>query len=676
MKSRLLMFCAALVLAVFSCEQKESAPEFWSGLYPEHMDSTVRPGDNFFAYINGGWIKNTEIPADKSSYGIGYILHEKSQDDVKAIIEESSEGDFAFGTDEQKVGDLYASYMNMEKRNELGITPLNEDFAMIDGIQNLTDLSRVFATIGKYGGGTPLNFFVGADWKTPTEYSLFCWQGGLGLPDREYYLSDEGNFPANREAYMDHMVKMFELAGFDGSAQMAKEMMDLESQIAAVHWKKEENRDRIRMYNPFPVDSLDAVISNFDWKVFLEESETPNLDKIIITQPSFVMGLNDILASTDISVWKKYCKWLVLNDGASRISEDFDNQNFEFYSKTLRGTQEQRPMWRRGVSVVNGNLGEVVGKVYVKRHFPAEAKERMTKLVENLTKAYEMSIKDLDWMSDSTKEQALVKLSKFTTKIGYPDKWKDYSEVVINPEDLTGNIKSANLAVHRRELAKLGGPIDKTEWHMNPQTVNAYYNPPMNEIVFPAAIMQAPIFDLTADDAVNYGGIGAIIGHEIGHGFDDKGSTYDGDGALNNWWTDEDRSEFEKRTQKLVAQYDSYELFDDLNVNGTFTLGENIGDLGGMSIALKAYQLSLNGQEAPEMDGLSGTQRFFLGYTQTWRNKSREETTRMRVRTDPHSPPKFRVNGVVRNVPEWYEAFNIQEGDSLYLPPEERVKIW
>jgi putative endopeptidase len=387
-------------------------------------------------------------------------------------------------------------------------------------------------------------------------------------------------------------------------------------------------------------------------------------------------ALNDIIKDTRMDDWKTYLRWKVLDAGASLLSEELDQQNFEFYSKTLRGVEQPLPRWKRAVANVNANLGEVVGKVYVARHFPPQAKEQMLELVSNLIKAYEISIKELDWMSDETKTQALDKLSKFTPKIGYPDSWEDYSSLEIEADDLVGNMQRSNLFVYEKNLARQGGPVDRSEWGMTPQTVNAYYNPPLNEIVFPAAILQPPFFDLTADDAVNYGSIGAVIGHEIGHGFDDSGSTFDGDGVLRNWWAEQDKAEFEKRTAKLIEQYSAFKPFDDLSVNGEFTLGENIGDLGGLSIALLAYKLSLDGKEAPVMDGFTGEQRVFLGYAQGWLGKSRDEALREQINTDPHSPRQYRVNGVVRNIPEFYEAFEIAATDALYLPPEERVKIW
>jgi putative endopeptidase len=469
---------------------------------------------------------------------------------------------------------------------------------------------------------------------------------------------------------------MFDLAGFDGGAEAAGSIMALETRIAGVHMTKEKARDWMNNYNKVAVADLGNVMPAFNWDGYFAELGLGELEEIIILQTDYMGGLDAIIQDTDIETWKTYLTWAALNDKASLLGEDLDNQNFAFYGTALSGTEEQEEDWRRAVGAVNGTLGEVVGKVYVKNHFPPEAKERMLGLVGNLITAYEVSIKDLDWMGEETKAQALEKLFKFEPKIGYPDEWRDYSAMDVEPDDLFGNIERAALAEYQRQLDRQGGPVDRKEWGMTPQTVNASYNPTMNQITFPAAILQPPFFDLAADDAVNYGAIGAVIGHEIGHGFDDKGSTFDGDGALRNWWTDEDRDEFEKRTGTLVDQFDSYKVFDDLHVNGEFTLGENIGDLGGLSIALKAYKMSLNGEEAPIIDGYTDKQRVFLGWAQVWRRKYRDEELRRRIATDPHSPAEFRVNGIVRNVPEFYEAFGVTEEDALYLPEEERVKIW
>jgi putative endopeptidase len=415
---------------------------------------------------------------------------------------------------------------------------------------------------------------------------------------------------------------------------------------------------------------------DFDWGTLLREAGTQKQDSLVVTQVAYTRALNDIIKSTPLDAWKTYLKWSVVHGSATALNAELDAENFAFYGKTLNGMQEQQPQWRRAVGVVNGNLGEMVGKVYVKEHFSPEAKERMLTLVANLLQAYETSIKELDWMSEDTRKQAMDKLSKFTPKIGYPDKWRDYSALQMVRNDLYGNLKRSAEFEYQRQINKLGKPVDRDEWQMTPQTVNAYYNPPLNEIVFPAAILQPPFFDLHAEDAVNYGAIGGVIGHEIGHGFDDQGSTFDGDGVMRNWWTEQDLEEFKNRTGALVAQYNDFKVYEDLPLNGEFTLGENIGDLGGLSIALKAYKASLNGKEAPVLDGFTGEQRVFIGWGQAWLNKAREEYLRKQVNTDPHSPAKFRVNGVVRNVPEFYTAFGVKPTDSLFLAPEKRVKIW
>lgn len=666
---------SGLVLFMACKGDQKSDKELTSGLYLENMDTLVNPGDNFQAYVNGVWIKNTEIPADKSSYSIGTIVREQAEENVKKIIEESADGEFALGSDEQKVGDLYASFMDLETRNELGAAPLQPEFEKIDALNGSDDLAAYFAYANKYGFNVPWGLFIYQDFKDPTIYTVYTWQSGLGLPDREYYLKDDDRSVEIRGKYQDHIAAMFGLAGLDNGEAAAKTVLEFETALAQRHLEKEKTRDLVSLYNMFPVDTLPALLPAFNWNIYLEEAGLSEQDKLGVLMLDYTKSLDEILRSTDMESWKTYLKWSVIDANASRLNEAMDEQNWSFYSRELRGTQEQRPLWRRGVSVVNRTLGEVVGKVYVKKHFPPEAKERMDTLVANLQKAYEASIKELDWMGEETKAQALDKLSKFTPKIGYPNKWKEY-DIEVSANDLYGNLRRSSLMEYNRELAKLGQPIDREEWGMTPQTVNAYYNPTLNEIVFPAAILQPPFFDLNADDAVNYGAIGGVIGHEIGHGFDDTGSTFDGDGAMRNWWTDEDKEEFKKRTGALIAQYDSFEVLPDLNVNGTFTLGENIGDLGGLSIALKAYKMSLDGKEPPVLDGFTGEQRVFLGWAQAWLGKSRAEALRVQVNTDPHSPRDFRVNGVVRNIPEFYSAFNVEEGDSLYLPPGERVKIW
>jgi putative endopeptidase len=667
---------AEAIEAVETVEVVEVATEKHSGLLPDFMNMAVRPGADFNAFVNGSWIDTAEIPADRASDSVGLMVHEQSVANVKVIIEESAAGDFAKGTDEQKVGDLYASYMDMETRNVLGVTPLQHEFARIHELDSKADLAVYFAEANKVGVNVPFALGQYVDFKDPNTYMMYTWQGGLGLPDREYYFEEDEKSQEIRAAYVTHIEKMFELAALPDGGQAAQMIMALETRMAAEHMKKELTRDMVALYNKIPLSELPDLMPEFTWDAYLDAAVISDIDGLVVTQLDYMKALDGIIADTSMDDWKTYLAWKALNANASLLNEELDQQNFAFYSNTLRGIEQQLPQWKRAVSNVNNNLGEVVGKVYVARHFPPEAKEQMLELVSNLIKAYEASIKNLDWMGDETKTQALDKLSKFTPKIGYPDKWKDYSALDIEPDDLVGNMYRSAMFEYETNITRQGGPVDKTEWNMTPQTVNAYYNPPLNEIVFPAAILQPPFFDLGADNAVNYGSIGAVIGHEIGHGFDDAGSTFDGDGVLRNWWTDEDKAEFETRTAKLIGQYNEFQPFEDLNVNGEFTLGENIGDLGGLSIALLAYEISLDGETPPVMDGYTGQQRVFIGYAQGWRGKSRDEALRVQINTDPHSPRQYRVNGVVRNVPEFYEAFDIAETDALYLAPEDRVKIW
>ncbi len=673
-----LLIGAVALLTVAACGQKdaqEPPKPLVSGIDVAGMDTGVRPGDDFFAYVNGTWVQNAEMPADKSRYGLFDILRDESQEAVKAIIEESASGDFPKGTDEQKVGDLYTSFLDWETRDARGIEPLQPELERIDAIESYDDMAVYFAGALTRGLDAPFGAQQLTDFLDPTQYAILLAQSGLGLPDREYYFKDDPTSVAIRDKYVAHIEKMFDLAGITGGAEAAQTIMALETRLAAEHMKKEKMRDYAGNYRKFALDDLPGIMPNFNWDAYLGELGIQDLPEIVVYNLEYLQALDGIIQDTDLDTWKTYLTWSALNNTASRLTRTLDDQNFDFYGRTLSGTEEQRADWRRAVSTVDGVLGEVVGKVYVKKHFPPEAKERMLELVGNLVKAYEKSIKALDWMGDETKAQALDKLSKFTPMIGYPDKWREYN-FDIEADDYFGNIERAAYAEYKRQLERQGGPVDRTEWGMNPQTVNAYYNPPLNQIVFPAAILQPPFFNLEADDAVNYGAIGAVIGHEIGHGFDDKGSTFDGDGVLRNWWTDQDRSEFEKRTGALIEQYNAFRPFDDLAVNGEFTQGENIGDLGGIAIGLLAYKMSLDGKEPPVIDGFTGVQRVFLGFGQVWRGIIRDEELRRRIATDPHSPAIYRTNGPVRNVPEWYEAFGVTEEHALYLPPEERVKIW
>lgn len=672
MKNIKITLLAATVMMV-SCEKKEPLV---SGITKKNMDTLVNPGDNFQEFVNGKWMKNTKIPADKSSYGAFDMLYDQSQKDVKAIIEEASKGSFADGSDQQKIGDFYASYMNRKERDAKRITPIQPELKAIDAIANYSDLAAFFGTANRTGLAAPFAISVTQDFKNPNVYTLMTWQGGLGLPEREYYLQNDPKMVDVRKKYVAHIENMFKLTGMPNPAESAAKIMALETTLAKNHMTKEDTRETSKLYNKYEIKNLKTLMPDFDWNAMLAKAGIANQKIVVVSQVEYTKSLNNIIKNTPLDTWKTYLKWSLINNTASHLTTSLDKANFEFYGKTLYGTEKQEDDWKRAVNAVNGSLGEVVGKVYVEKHFSPEAKERMTGMVKNLLKAYAESIKKLDWMSEATKKQALAKVDKFMIKIGYPDKWIDYSSLKVAKNDLYGNAQRSTEFEYNRLLNKLGKPVDRTEWGMTPQTVNAYYNPSLNEIVFPAAILQPPFFDLKADDAVNYGGIGAVIGHEIGHGFDDQGATFDGDGVMRNWWTDADLKAFKAKTEALVAQYNGFKVFPDLNVNGAFTLGENIGDLGGLSIAIKAYKMSLNGKEAPKMDGYTGMQRVFLGWGQVWLDKSREESLRSQVAGDPHSPAKFRINGVVRNVPEFYEAFNIKPTDSLYLAPEKRVKIW
>jgi putative endopeptidase len=667
---------AASVLVLHSCGKSENDQPMQSGIIKKNMDTLVKPGDNFEAYVNGTWLRNTKIPADKSSYGAFDFIYDKSQEDVKAIIEAAAKSNAADGSNEQKIGNFFDSYMNQKDRDAKGISALQPEFRTIDAIASYADLASFFGQCNRQAIMYPFGVSVQQDFKKPTEYVLMTWQGGIGLPEREYYTLTDAKSKQIRDLYLRHIQNMLTLGQIADPLGSAAKILALETQLANAHMKKEDTRNTAALYNKYATADLKQLMPDFDWNAYLTSAGIQNEKNIVVSQIAYTKALNNIIKNTPLDVWKTYLKWGVLHASATGLTSAIDNENFSFYGKTLYGAEKQREQWRRAVEAVNSNLGEIVGKEYVAKHFPPEAKQRMTELVRNLLKAYEESIKKLEWMSPETKKQALEKISKFNPKIGYPNKWRDYSALKIAKNDLFGNMQRATAFEYQRNLNKLGKPVDKDEWGMNPQTVNAYYNPSLNEIVFPAAILQPPFFDLKADDAVNYGGIGAVIGHEIGHGFDDQGANFDGDGVMRDWWTATDLAAFKQRTSALVDQYNGFKVFPDLNVNGQFTLGENIGDLGGLSIAIKAYKMSLNGKKSPVLDGFTGEQRVFLGWGQVWLNKDREAALRNQVASDPHSPSKFRINGTIRNVPEFYDAFNVKAGDSLYIAPEKRVKIW
>lgn len=662
---------AALVLASCGKDQKLK-----SGVLLANMDTLVKPGDDFDAYVNGGWVKKNKIPSDKAAYGVFEMLDDKAQENVKAIIEDASKGDFAAGSNEQKIGDYYASFLDVKGRDAKGLSPLQPELAKIDAIKTYDDLAAYFGAANATGFATPFALGVIGDFKDPTKNMLYVWQGGLGLPEREYYLATDAKSVEIRDKYVKHIERMMQLAGWSDGAGAARKILSFETSLAQQQMKKEETRQTTLLYNKFKIADLKTLTPNFNWALYLKNAGVTNQTDITICQLNYVKAADGIISRTPLDTWKTWLKWGALHTSANALTSALDKEDFDFYDKTLYGIAEQKPMWRRAVDAVNGSLGEIVGQVYVKKHFSPEAKDQVKELVNNLLKAYESSIKNLDWMTPATKKEALDKLSKITVKIGYPDKWKDYSKLDVRKGDYFGNQMRSGIFEYQRQLDKLGKPVDKTEWTMNPQTINAYYNPLWNEIVFPAAILQAPFFDPEADPAVNYGSIGAVIGHEIGHGFDDQGSGFDGDGVMRDWWTKEDRAAFQKKTAALIGQYDTFKVFPDLNVNGTYTQGENIGDLGGCGIAYKAYKMSLKGEEAPVIDGFTGDQRFFIGYAQSWLGKMRDEYLRTLVATNPHAPDHFRVIGILRNIPEWYTAFNVKPGDKMYLAPEQRVKIW
>lgn len=688
--------CASMIAGLSACndqtEVKTAAPApasqttatasavkqaLSSGIDTANFDKSVRPQDDFYSYVNGGWIKSTKIPADRTSVGAFYDLREHAKNDIKAIIEEvAAKKDLKPGSDEQKVADLYRSYMDTDTLNKLGITPLNAEIAKIDAIKTTDDLVKYFGAEQPVSGATPLAFFVDIDSKDSSRYISQIWQYGLSLPEKDYYFNDAERFVKIRSAFVEHMTKMFKLAGWDKPRKSAEAIMKLETAIADAHWDVVASRDSTKTYNKYNVADLKELAPEINWTEYLTALGIGDQKEIIINQPSFISGLGKLVKDTDIATWKTYLRWHLLTNYAGDLGQDFYDENFDFFARTLNGQEEPQPRWKRGVGKVSGLLGEIVGKVYVKRHFTPEAKDRMEQLVENLRKAYGSSVDELDWMTPATKEAAKTKLAKFNPKIGYPNKWKDYSELSIKADDLVGNEIRAGIVEHKKDIAKLGAPIDRGEWHMTPQTVNAYYNPTMNEIVFPAAILQPPFFNMAADDAVNYGGIGAVIGHEMGHGFDDQGAKFDGDGNMRDWWTEADLKAFQEKTKALVAQYNGFFVYPDLHVNGELTLGENIGDLSGVTIAYKAYKMSLNGKEAPVIDGLTGDQRFFLGFAQIWRAKVKEQAMRNRVATDPHSPAKFRAIGSLENMPQFYATFDVKPGDKMYVEPAKRVKIW
>ena len=653
------------------------APEPVSGIDQSGFDLTTRPQDDFHRYVNGKWIDENEIPPDFPMWGSAVKLFDESEKAQQAIIEElAARDDLQPGSEEQKVRDYFVAFMDTARVEALGAEPLADLLARVDAVSSKAEWVGLAGELARYGVQSPISMFIAQDPGDSRRYIATLWQSGLGLPNRNYYTEEGESFDEIRSRYPEYMQSLFGLAGLEAGAGEAEAIYQLERRLAALHWLPEETREADRTYNLFAVSDLGGLTASIDWQGYLTGRGIGDEQEIVIGQPDYITGLGEVLADVSLEDLKAYTRFKIIQRSSSYLSSDFYDASFDFNSRLLAGVQEQPERWKRAVRSVNGNLGEALGKVYVDRHFPPEAKQRMEQLVDNLLVEFGVAIGELEWMSPETKARAQEKRGKFTTKIGYPDEWRDYGALEISPDDLYGNVMRGSAFDYAREIDKLGKPIDRGEWGMTPQTVNAYHNPRMNEIVFPAAILQPPFFDLAADDAVNYGAIGGVIGHEIGHAFDDQGRKYDGDGNLNDWWTEADATAFAASAAKLVAQYEAYSPLEGLHVNGQLTLGENIGDLTGLVLGYRAYQRSLGGEEAPVIDGLTGDQRFFMGWAQIYRSKMSDELLRQIILADPHSPDQFRVVGPLMHVPEFYAAFDVQEGDGMYLPPAERVKIW
>ncbi|MCU1546422.1 MAG: peptidase [Homoserinimonas sp.] len=647
-----------------------------SGIDTHELDPDIRPQDDLFRHVNGKWIERTQIPSDKARYGSFYVLAEEAEKAVRDIIEEAQKAEL--GTEERKFGDLYASFLDVDRIEALGNAPLKPMLAEVDAIGSVAELLATLGSLERQGTTGLFQLFVDNDPGNPERYLVFLEQGGIGLPDEAYYREEKS--AAIRQKYQEFLGRMLRLAELPDADGKAERVFTLETEIAAQHWDNVTTRDSEATYNLTSWSQLVSTDSTEKLAGWLDALNPPagSLDELVVREPSFVSGVTALFTEDRLESWKDWLRWQVIRSFSSYLSADFVDTSFEFYGKTLTGTPELRARWKRGVSLVEGSLGEAVGRIYVERHFSKTAKQSMDVLVENLIAAYRQSINTLGWMTDETRRRALDKLDKFTPKIGFPVKWRDYSSLSIDPTDLIANVRATNEFEFQRELGKIGKPLDRDEWFMTPQTINAYYNPGFNEIVFPAAILQVPFFDEDRDAAANYGAIGAVIGHELGHGFDDQGSKYDGDGRLTDWWTAEDRSAFEKLTGNLIEQFNALapRQVPEHRVNGALTIGENIGDLGGLGIAWKGYLLSLAGNEPPVIEGLTGAQRFFLSWAQAWQLKARDEEVIRLLSIDPHSPNEFRCNQIVRNIDEFYDAFGVVKSDKLWLDPEDRVSIW
>ena len=654
------------------------------GIDQDNFDKSVRVQDDLYKHVNGTWLNETEIPADKSNFGSFIVLIDESQQRIRKLVEQAAATKHQPGTNSDKVGKFYKSFMDVEKINRLGVAPLENMLEEIRNIKDKNGLVEHFGNLQRAGVQTPIGFDVLPDKKNSTQYLAEISQSGMTLPDRDYYLNtDDKKFAEARKALVNHISTLLELAGHQSPETAAQTILEIETNLAEAHWERTKLRNAELRYNKKSIEQLIALTPKFNWELFLKSADVNDIEQINVETPSYFESFQSTFENTSLDAWKDYLQFKVLDEFAPYLSDPFVKSHYELHDATIAGVPAQKPRWKRAIETIAGAdagdfgvLGDAVGQIYVEKYFKPEAKQRMDELVANLLQAYKNSIDDLTWMTDETKQRAQEKLSKITTKIGYPENWRDYSMLQVKDDDLVGNVLSSANTEYQRMIDKLGNPVDRTEWGMTPHTVNAYYNPSMNEIVFPAAILQPPFFNPAVDDAVNYGGIGAVIGHEISHAFDDQGSKYDGDGNLNNWWTDKDRQAFKQLTDRLVNQYEDYTPLPGKNVNGQLTLGENIADVSGLSIAFKAYKLALGNDEAPVIAGWSGDQRFFLGWSQVWRRKYRDAEMVRRLLIDPHSPSHYRANGPVTNIDAFYKAFDVKPGDKLFKPSDQRIRIW
>jgi putative endopeptidase len=666
-------------------------PPLVSGIDLKGMDDKVRPQDDLYRHVNGAWLASTEIPADRSRWGVGAMINEQTQERLHAIVEDAARpaAAGAAADDRSRIGDLYASFMDEARLEQRGLKPLDEDFARVEAVKDKKDLAALMGTLGKrlsqsgsYGSAPattlPFALVVHQDNKDATRYVVDLEQSGIGMPDRDYYLKrDDAKLEQMRAQYLAHIQKMLAMAGDRDAAKEAAAILALETELAKLQWSKVELRDPVKAYNKVELAKLPALAPGFDWPGYLKAADIDNrTGYVIVGQPTYLSGFAKVLARTPLPVWKSYFRWHVLNDYAFTLNQAAVEEDFAFNGTVLLGTPQIRPRWKRGIALVEEAMGEGLGRLYVTQHFPPQHKARIEALVKNELAVFGQDIDTLDWMTPDTKKQAHAKLEKIAVKLGYPEHWRDYSSLVTARDDLIGNVRRERAFEYARNMNKLGQAIDRGEWGMTPQTVDAQYNPEMNDITFPAGILQAPLFNPGADDAVNYGAIGAVIGHEISHAFDDQGAQYDGDGNLRDWWTKQDHEKFAAKSKALVAQYNAYTPLPGYHVNGELTLGENIADNSGLAIAYKAYRISLGGNQAPVIDGLTGDQRFYAGFAQAWRNKLRDNYTINLVKTNPHSPPEYRGNGSVVNQPAFYQAFGVKAGDGMYVAPEQRVIMW